>query len=51
MKNEQLRIEFETKKSTDKVFENKWYAQLDWIYMYCDHYEKAHMIYPVYKVN
>lgn len=51
MKNEQSRTEFETKKSTDTAFANNCYAQLDWICMYIDHYEKAHMKYPVYKVN
>ena len=51
MKNKQLRTDFEAKKSTDSVFANNWYAQLDWIHMQSDYYEKAHMQYPVYKIN
>ena len=50
-KNEQLRTEFEAKKSTDSAFANNWYAQLDWIHMKSDYYEKTHMQYPVYKIN
>jgi hypothetical protein len=49
--NEQLRTEFEAKKSTDLAFAKNWYAQLDWIHMQSDYYEKAHMQYPVYRIN
>lgn len=51
MKNEQLKTEFEAKKSTDTTFANNWYAQLDWIHMQSEHYEKAHMQYPIYRIN
>jgi hypothetical protein len=48
--NPQLSIDFNLKKTFDKDFANNWYAQLDWLHKQSDHYEKAHMTYPVYKV-
>ncbi len=47
--NEELRIRFEERKK-DPVFANNWYTQLDWIHKQSNHYEKAHMRYPVYRV-
>ena len=46
-----LKAEFENKKVTDEQFAGNWYAQLDWIFKRSHHYEKAHMQYPVYRIN
>ncbi len=46
---DELRIRFEEQKK-DTAFANNWYTQLDWIYKQTNHYEKAHMRYPVYRV-
>lgn len=46
-----LKAEFETKKAEDNSFKNNWYAQLNWIYQHSNHYEKAHMQYPVYRLK
>lgn len=46
-----LKAEFETKKTEDPSFKNNWYAQLNWIYQHSNHYEKAHMQYPVYRLK
>jgi hypothetical protein len=48
--NEALRTAFETKKNEDEAFANSWYAQLDWLHKQSEHYEKAHLQYPVYRV-
>lgn len=42
---------FNEKKLTDGAFANNWYAQLNWIHKQSDHYEKAHMQYPVFRIN
>jgi hypothetical protein len=47
----ELKLLFETKKYTDTAFANNWYAQLDWIYKKSVYYEKAHLQYPIYKIN
>jgi len=49
--NPSLKTEFESKKVTDKVFANNWYAQLNWLYKQSDHYEKAYLQYPVYRIK
>jgi len=49
--NELLKTEFETKKQTDETFAKNWYLQLDWLHKHSDHYESAHMQYPVYRIN
>ncbi|RIA08922.1 hypothetical protein OE09_0747 [Flavobacteriaceae bacterium MAR_2010_72] len=41
---------FNYKKSSDEAFANNWYAQLDWIYKQSEHYENAHLQYPVYRI-
>jgi len=46
-----LRLDFVTKKNNDSTFANNWYAQLDWLHKRSDHYEKAHLQYPVYRVE
>lgn len=50
-KNPDLKTTFEAKKKTDTAFANNWYAQLDWLHQQSDHYEKAHLQYPVYRLN
>ncbi|TFG74762.1 MAG: hypothetical protein E4H26_07300 [Flavobacteriales bacterium] len=45
-----LKDSFLMKKSRDPIFANDWYAQLDWLYTQSDHYEKAYLQYPVYRV-
>ncbi len=48
--NPELEDEFEDKKQTDRAFAGSWYAQLEWIHKRSDHYEKAHLRYPVYRL-
>ncbi|WP_299890031.1 M14 family metallopeptidase [uncultured Lacinutrix sp.] len=48
--NEELKIEFETKKNKDEKFAKNWYAQLDWLHKHSENYEKAHMQYPIYRI-
>jgi len=49
--NPKLQIAFNTKKSYDTVFASNRYAQLDWLHKRSEHYEKAHMQYPIYRLN
>lgn len=49
--NLELKTEFETKKTEDASFKNNWYSQLNWIYQHSNHYEKAHMQYPIYRLK
>lgn len=49
--NPKLQVDFNLKKTFDKEFANNWYAQLDWIHKQSENYEKAHMQYPIYRVN
>ena len=49
--NPDLKKEFEAKKQSDSNFAKNWYAQLNWIFEHSDHYEKAHMQYPIYRVK
>ena len=49
--NPKLEIEYNVKISYDEDFANSWYAQLDWLHKQSKHYEKAHLQYPVYRVN
>jgi hypothetical protein len=44
-----LKAAFEKKKQEDKAFAESGEAQLEWIYMHSDYYEKTHMEYPVYR--
>jgi len=46
----ELKLRFETKKYTDTIFANDWYAQLDWIFKKSMYYEKAHLQYPIYRL-
>ena len=49
--NPKLQIEYNIKISYDEEFANNWYAQLDWIHKKSNNYEKAHLQYPVYRLN
>ncbi|NRB83420.1 MAG: M14 family metallopeptidase [Winogradskyella sp.] len=49
--NPKLQIEYNIKVSYDEEFANNWYAQLDWIHKKSNNYEKAHLQYPVYRLN
>jgi len=48
-KNQELKIEFETKKASDSAFKDNPRAQLYWLYTHSNHYEKEHLLYPVYR--
>ena len=50
-KNPELKKEFNKKKETDSQFATNWYAQLNWIFKRSNHYEKAHLQYPVYRIK
>jgi len=45
-----LRDEFNAKKKINPEFAKNSYSQLDFIYKRSPHYEKEHMIYPVYRI-
>lgn len=45
-----LSQEFKTKKLTDTSFSKNGYAQLDWLYKKSEHYEEAHLNYPIFRV-
>ncbi|MBR9756462.1 MAG: M14 family metallopeptidase [Algicola sp.] len=49
--NPKLKQQFEAKKQLDSSFSNNWYAQLDWLFKQSNNYEKAHMQYPIYRIN
>ena len=49
--NPQLQIDLNMKKTFDNNFANNWYAQLDWIHKQSQFYEKAHLQYPVYRIQ
>lgn len=46
-----LKEAFETKKIEEPDFASNWYTQLDWLFKKSEHYEKAHMQYPVYRLQ
>ncbi|WP_418513828.1 M14 family metallopeptidase [Corallibacter sp.] len=47
----ELKSQFENKKQTDASFSKNWYLQLDWLHKHSDYYEKAHMQYPIYRLQ
>ena len=49
--NAALQKEFERKKNKDPLFAKNAYEQLDWIHKQSDHYEKAHLRYPIVKIG
>ena len=48
--NPQIEKEFISKKENDQDFAANWYAQLDWLHKQSEHYEKAHLQYPIYRL-
>lgn len=48
--NSDLRKEFLEKKASDTAFANNGRSQLTWIYKKSNHYEKAHMRYPIFRI-
>ena len=48
--NKALKDSFLIKKTANPEFAENSSAQLDWLYKLSDHYEKAHLQYPVYRV-
>ncbi|HET8854804.1 MAG TPA: M14 family metallopeptidase [Salinimicrobium sp.] len=42
--------EFQRKRQTDPEFAGNAYAQLNWIYKQSDHYEEAHLRYPIFRL-
>ncbi|MDA9343727.1 M14 family metallopeptidase [Algibacter sp.] len=50
-KNPKLKDKFEEKKKNEKDFAEQWYDQLDWIHKQSKYYEKAHLQYPIYRLN
>lgn len=51
VQNPKLQVDFNLKKTYDKDFANNWYAQLEWIHKQSDFYEKAHLQYPIYRIE
>lgn len=49
--NPKLQIEYNIKVSYNEDFANNWFAQLDWIHKQSGNYEKAHLQYPIYRLN
>ena len=49
--NPALQKEFERKKTKDPLFAKNSYEQLDWIHKQSDHYEKAHLRYPILRIG
>ncbi len=45
-----LKLEFDLKKKNNEVFAKNWYSQLNWLFQKSEHYEKAHLQYPVYRI-
>ena len=45
-----LKRRFEEKRK-DSTFKNNAYRQLDWIHKQSEHYEKAHLQYPIYRIE
>ena len=48
--NEDLRLNFNTKKKTDSIFSKNGYAQLEYIYNHSRHAEKTYLQYPIYRI-
>lgn len=48
---EELKIEFESKRKSDKEFANNSYRQLSFLYERSPYFEKSYLRYPVYRLN
>lgn len=51
VENSTLKQEFETKKQSDKAFAENGGDQLYWVYKHSKYFEKAYMMYPVFRIN
>ena len=49
--NPELQASFDQKKTNEPEFANNWYAQLDWLHKHSPNYEKAHLQYPIYRIE
>ena len=49
--NPDVKRKFDSIKSKNESFVKDWYKQLDWIHKHSPNYEKAHLQYPVYRIN
>jgi hypothetical protein len=49
--NAKLKAEFDAKKENEERFAANWYAQLNWLFEHSNHYEKAHLQYPIYRLK
>ena len=49
--NPTLKRAFEAKKATDPNFKENAYQQLDWLHKQSKHYEKAHLLYPIFRLE
>jgi len=49
--NPKLQSELNQKRNSDPEFANNPETQLDWVYKHSVYYEKAHLQYPVYRIN
>ena len=45
-----LKRNFDSIKKADRNFRKNWYSQLDWIHKHSEHYEKAHLRYPIFRM-
>ena len=45
-----LKRNFDSIKKADRNFSKNWYSQLDWIHKHSEHYEKAHLRYPIFRM-
>ncbi len=48
--NPEIKQRFESKKLEDNTFKDNGYAQLNWLHKQSEHYEKAHLRYPILRV-
>ncbi len=48
--NPKLKAAFEKKKADDATFAEDDSAQLQWVYLHSEYYEKGHRVYPVYRM-
>ena len=49
--NPKIQIEYNVKISYDDEFANNSYAQLNWLHKQSENYEKAHLQYPIYRID
>lgn len=49
--NPELEKQYRELQKSDENFTSNRYMQLDWIFKKSKHYEKVHLIYPVYRLN